>query len=430
MAMQGQLWQKCSVMGCGTEPVCSRCEECDRHCSCDAAEIEESTTAGMADVRAVTAPEARAAENIHFEAASYLAKSDLFTGGVRRNIFTETLLEGDASDIARWSEILWNQYAADDNTGVAAWLALIYRGQQVYGQTSWSHVANWMGTPALIAAARSHQPLVTQKRQNGINSYEDSVRAVASECGLAFREVTPAPDVDVAAVRESLKHRVSEKVRRASNFTLYRDGEGTLYAKGFYINEWLNIDASLALPETHPIESNEGALVRLYARIVGADGHNPILFLYPDGRKVFAGKQTPTPPARGWQEITVDVTHITADELEAARADALLAYQQEARRERVRLAEQRTGWDRLRPDFAVWDVVTQPAENNALSVRQATLLGRDGGKQAVWFGDFSWGGMTLRGEGDADSETHIFADEAAARKWYDATKAVNAGYDK
>lgn len=29
--MNGQLWQECY---CGTEPVCSDCERCTRHCRC------------------------------------------------------------------------------------------------------------------------------------------------------------------------------------------------------------------------------------------------------------------------------------------------------------------------------------------------------------------------------------------------------------
>lgn len=29
--MNGQLWQECY---CGTEPVCSSCEKCAKHCKC------------------------------------------------------------------------------------------------------------------------------------------------------------------------------------------------------------------------------------------------------------------------------------------------------------------------------------------------------------------------------------------------------------
>jgi hypothetical protein len=29
--MKGQLWQECY---CGTEPVCSVCEKCRKHCTC------------------------------------------------------------------------------------------------------------------------------------------------------------------------------------------------------------------------------------------------------------------------------------------------------------------------------------------------------------------------------------------------------------
>lgn len=35
--MPGQLWQECY---CGTEPVCSDCENCDRHCSCEQAKSD------------------------------------------------------------------------------------------------------------------------------------------------------------------------------------------------------------------------------------------------------------------------------------------------------------------------------------------------------------------------------------------------------
>jgi hypothetical protein len=30
--MNGQLWQECTI--CGTEPVCSDCEKCKKHCTC------------------------------------------------------------------------------------------------------------------------------------------------------------------------------------------------------------------------------------------------------------------------------------------------------------------------------------------------------------------------------------------------------------
>lgn len=36
--MNGQLWQECF---CGTEPVCSSCEKCNRHCTCGKPIVEK-----------------------------------------------------------------------------------------------------------------------------------------------------------------------------------------------------------------------------------------------------------------------------------------------------------------------------------------------------------------------------------------------------
>lgn len=35
--MRGELWQPCR---CGEEPVCSECQHCDRHCTCEEAAAE------------------------------------------------------------------------------------------------------------------------------------------------------------------------------------------------------------------------------------------------------------------------------------------------------------------------------------------------------------------------------------------------------
>lgn len=32
--MKGQLWEECEKGGCRTEPVCSGCFYCKRHCNC------------------------------------------------------------------------------------------------------------------------------------------------------------------------------------------------------------------------------------------------------------------------------------------------------------------------------------------------------------------------------------------------------------
>jgi hypothetical protein len=33
--MTGELWQQCNHRGCKTEPVCSACEFCKKHCQCE-----------------------------------------------------------------------------------------------------------------------------------------------------------------------------------------------------------------------------------------------------------------------------------------------------------------------------------------------------------------------------------------------------------
>ena len=32
--MRGELWQPCDRRYCDNEPVCSRCELCEKHCTC------------------------------------------------------------------------------------------------------------------------------------------------------------------------------------------------------------------------------------------------------------------------------------------------------------------------------------------------------------------------------------------------------------
>lgn len=98
--MNGQLYQECEVYGCGIEPVCVNCFNCERHCTCPSQDEIEAESKRRAEARKLAAEKQAVARASEEKKQGWVAG---ITDGMVRSFVLDSLVSNSVSWRGSWA---------------------------------------------------------------------------------------------------------------------------------------------------------------------------------------------------------------------------------------------------------------------------------------------------------------------------------------